>query len=191
MIMTRNKAQKTAARQRMARTGEPYSVARKATQARAASPAGHETPEEQAAGHETPEERLAGHETPEEQYLREAGEAGVPAAELDALRAVFLAVGRAGQLRQAAGQARERADQAEEAEVRAGEAEGWAGEARDLLAEESEDAEEDGHWHDTWPATAYFPPPRLPRPPHPAPLSRPAPPPHPAPLSRPAPPRFP
>jgi hypothetical protein len=33
--MTRNKAQKTATRQRMAETGEPYIVARKATEARA------------------------------------------------------------------------------------------------------------------------------------------------------------
>jgi hypothetical protein len=46
MIMTRHKAQKTAARQRMAQTGEPYSVARKATQAGADSPAVHETPAE-------------------------------------------------------------------------------------------------------------------------------------------------
>ena len=172
MIMTRNKARKTAARHRMAQTGEPYSVARKATQARAESPVVHETPEVQPVVRETPEER----------YVREAEEAGVPAAELDALRATFLATDRAGQLRQAADQARERADEAEdaagEAEMRADEAEmradeaGWADDARDLVAEEDTG---DGYWDDAWPTMANLPgpphppgPPPLPRPPRPA-----------------------
>jgi hypothetical protein len=140
MIMTRNKAQKTAARHRMAQTGEPYSVARKATQARAESPVVHETAEVQPVVRETPEER----------YVREAEEAGVPAAELDALRATFLATDRAGQLRQAADQARERADQAEEGAVRAEEraelaqeaadvAQDWVGEDEQQLAQERAD----------------------------------------------------
>jgi hypothetical protein len=140
MIMTRNKAQKTAARHRMAQTGDPYSVARKATQARADSPVVHETPEVQPAVRETPDER----------YVREAEEAGVPAAELDALRATFLAADRAGQLRQAADQAREWADQAEEAADEAEEraelaqeaaevAQDWVGEDEQQLAQERAD----------------------------------------------------
>jgi hypothetical protein len=98
----------------MAQTGEPYSVARKATQARAEGPVVHETPEDQPVIHQTPQQQPVVprtpqqqpvvRETPEEQYVREAGEAGVPAAELYALRAVFLATDRVGQLRQAAEQ---------------------------------------------------------------------------------------
>src|SRR5215469_657628 len=102
MIMTKNKAQKTATRQRMAETGEPYSVARKAAQAGAEGPGLSETPAEQYP-----------RETPEEQYLREAEEAGVPAADLEMLQLFFQARERAGRLRQAAERARERAEQAE------------------------------------------------------------------------------
>ena len=68
--MTSNKAQKTATRQRMAETGEPYSVARKATEGRA---------------------RPDVSETPEEQYLRDAEASGVSGADLDVLRVVFRA----------------------------------------------------------------------------------------------------
>ena len=64
MTMTRNKAQKIAARQRMAETGEPYSVARR----------------------ETPP---PGSVTPEERYAREARDAGVPEAEIAAQLAAF------------------------------------------------------------------------------------------------------
>jgi hypothetical protein len=67
MTVTRNKAQKAATRQRMAETGEPYSVARKATQARAEDPGFGETPEQR--------------------YVREAQEAGVSGTVLEALRA--------------------------------------------------------------------------------------------------------
>src|SRR3974390_3269177 len=96
MIMTRNKAQKTATRQRMAETGEPYSVARKAPQA--GGPGLGETPAEQDRHEtqleqdprETPEEQDL-RETPEEQYLREAEEAGVEAADLEMLRLSFQA----------------------------------------------------------------------------------------------------
>ena len=119
--MTSNKAQKTAIRQRMAATGEPYSVARKAI--------GAEDPD---IG-ESPED-----ETPEEQYLREAEEAGVPAEELKALRAAWQARGRLGKLRRAAEQARERAGEAEEAAVHA--------EKRAVLAQEA--AEMAHEWAD-------------------------------------------
>ena len=122
--MTRNKAQKAATRQRMAETGEPYSVARKATGAgdpglgeTPADSGSSEIPEEQHL-HETPAQQEL-RETPEEQYLREAEEAGVAAADLETLRAVFQARGRAGQLRQAAERARERAELAEEAAAHA------------------------------------------------------------------------
>src|SRR5262249_59350278 len=143
MIMTRNKAQKAATRQRMAETGEPYSVARKAAGAGAEDPGSSETPADSGSSgttakqdlHETPEEQRL-RETPEEQYLREAGEAGVAAADLEMLRVVLQARGRAGQLRQAAQHARERAELAEEgaaqAEGRGGPAPGAAGLAPDL-----------------------------------------------------------
>ena len=44
--MTRNKAPKIAARQRMAQTGEPYSVARRATAAGNAGPANPGAPDD-------------------------------------------------------------------------------------------------------------------------------------------------
>ena len=47
--MTRNKAPKIAARQRMAQTGEPYSVARRATAAGNAGPASPGAPGDPAA----------------------------------------------------------------------------------------------------------------------------------------------
>jgi hypothetical protein len=111
MIMTRNKAQKTATRQRMAETGEPYSVARKASGAEAGDPGVSETPADSGLSEtiakqhlretpeeqylrETPEEQYL-RETPEEQYLREAAEAGVAAADLEMLRVVFQARERA------------------------------------------------------------------------------------------------
>ena len=143
--MTRDKAQKTATRQRMAETGEPYSVARKATQAGTEGPGLSETPAEQdprgtlvdQGARETPVEQSTG-ETPEEQYLREAEEAGVAAADLEMLRLFFQARERAGQVRQVAERARERAEQAEEAAVRA--------EERAELAQETADLAQD--WAD-------------------------------------------
>ncbi len=45
--MTRNKAQKTATRQRMAETGEPYSVARRAAGTGAEGPDPGEAPAQQ------------------------------------------------------------------------------------------------------------------------------------------------
>jgi hypothetical protein len=81
MTMTSNKAQKTAARQRMAQTGEPYSVARRAVSA--GNPEPDATQGLPAAG--TEPSGLS----PEEQYAQEARAAGVPAAEIDAHLAVF------------------------------------------------------------------------------------------------------
>ena len=60
--MTRNKAQKTAIRQRMAMTGEPYSVARRAAEA----------------GDAEPEDPAGTGMTPEERYAQEAEAAGSP-----------------------------------------------------------------------------------------------------------------
>jgi len=89
--MTRDKAQKTAARQRMAETGEPYSVARRAV---AAEPARAEGP-------------VVTGMTPEEQYAREAEAAGVSAAEIRAQEAAFRAQESADQAEERAGLAHE------------------------------------------------------------------------------------
>jgi hypothetical protein len=116
MIMTRNKAQKTATRQRMAETGEPYSVARRAA---GAGEAGAEDPDFTKI-------------TPEERYAREAKAAGVAAAEIEAQTAAFQARERADQVQEAADQAREQADQAEEAANQAEERAELAQEAADV-----------------------------------------------------------
>ena len=97
MAMTSNKAQKTAARQRMAQTGEPYSVARRAVSAGDAETPGPDpdgipgavTPGPagipEAAGPDP------GEASPEERYAQEAEAAGVPAAEIYAHLAAFRA----------------------------------------------------------------------------------------------------
>jgi hypothetical protein len=123
MIMTKDKAQKTAARQRMAETGEPYSVARRSV---ANGPA---------------EDRARTGMTPEEQYALEAEAAGVPAAEIQAQEASFLAQEAADLAREQAGRARERADLAGEAADQADERADLAQEAADL-AEDWADEEE-------------------------------------------------
>lgn len=167
--MTRNKAQKSATRHRMAQTGEPYSVARKATDAGPDDPGDHETPQER--------------------YLREAQEAGVSAEDIDALRLGFqaqdwadedeqrLVTERADKMQRAADQARDRADQAEEAadeaEGRADAAADWAHVEQELAGEEQfDEVDAADRWRDTWPAGPRVPrpprpsrPPRLPRPP--------------------------
>jgi hypothetical protein len=81
MTMTSNKAQKSAARQRMAQTGEPYSVARRAVGAGNLEPDPAQAPG--AAGTEP------GKLSPEEQYAQEARAAGVPAAQIGAQLAWF------------------------------------------------------------------------------------------------------
>jgi hypothetical protein len=119
MIMTSKKAQKTAIRQRMAETGEPYVVARSAV-------------------------LDEGGESAEEQYLRDAADAGVPAEELNHLRAGLLA------------RNEEAADEAEEAEREAEEAA--------IEAEETAFDEEDAPRPPRSPRRPSMPrPPRSPR----------------------------
>ena len=116
--MTSNKAQKTAARQRMAQTGEPYSVARRAVSAGDPEPDAAQGP-----GATGTEPRGP---SPEEQYAQEARAAGVPAAEIDAQLATFrrqeaaeLHTQETADLaRRAAERAREQADRLEEAAER-------------------------------------------------------------------------
>ncbi|HXL88772.1 MAG TPA: hypothetical protein VN969_07315 [Streptosporangiaceae bacterium] len=88
MIMTRNKAQKAVTRQRMAETGEPYTVARRATLS-------------------------SDDPSSEEQYAREAREAGVSEAEIAAQLAAFRLRDAAEQARELADAAEEAADVAE------------------------------------------------------------------------------
>jgi len=115
MTMTSNKARKIATRRRMAKTGEPYSVARKAAEA---------SRSQQEPG-----------ETAEERYAREAAAGGVPAADVERLRLVWDAQARADQLRRAAERARERADQAEDVAAEAEERAEYGREAADLAQE--------------------------------------------------------
>ena len=74
--MTRNKAPKTAARERMAQTGEPYSVARRATAAGSTAAAGDTRPGDPAPLDDpgAPVHPMPAREqlSPEEQYAREA-----------------------------------------------------------------------------------------------------------------------
>src|ERR1700678_3863703 len=116
--MTSDKARKLATRRRMAETGEPYSLARRAAE-----------------GGETAGQPDEPEETPEQRYLREAQDAGVPAADLDALRAAFEAGDGARQLRWAAQAARIRADEAEKLAEQAEERAELAQEAADLAQE--------------------------------------------------------
>src|SRR5450755_3656165 len=118
MIMTQNKAQKAAARQRMAQTGEPYSVARRAT----------------AGDHIPPEGPLS----PEEQYAREAEAAGLSTAETEAHTAAFRVQEAADRARYAAEQARDLADRAE----------GTAEQAEQRAMQAQEAAEQAEEWAD-------------------------------------------
>jgi hypothetical protein len=114
MIMTQDKARKAAIRQRMAETGEPYSVARGAIEPGARGPA------------------FTGI-TPEERYAREAQAAGVTSAELQAHLAATSAQERADLVQDAADRAQERADQAEEKAEQAAEQAEAAQEAAELV----------------------------------------------------------
>lgn len=119
MIMTRDRARKTAARQRMAETGEPYVVARKAV----GTGDQGEAPVRAAADDDA---------TPDEQYAREAAEAGIPAAQIESQLAAFRARDAAVRAREEADRAEETADEAEQlamvAQDAADEAEDWADE---------------------------------------------------------------
>jgi len=142
MIMTSNKAQKTAARQRMAQTGEPYSVARHAVSA--GDPEPEAAPSARAAGTEPSEL------SPEEQYAQEARAAGVPAAEIDAQLARFRdreatedrELEAAGLVRRAE-QARAVADRLEESAERAEERADLAQEGAELAQEWADEQEQD------------------------------------------------
>jgi hypothetical protein len=114
LIMTRNKAQKAAVRQRMAETGEPYSVARRALQPGTPDP-GEPGPDGVATA-AAPEAAGSGWTalTPEEQYAREAAAAGVSPAQFEADLAAYRTQEQADQVQRAAGEARERADRARE-----------------------------------------------------------------------------
>jgi chemotaxis protein histidine kinase CheA len=119
MIMTQDKARKTAARRRMAETGEPYCEARRAAGAEA-DPGG---------------DGLGGATPPgpreEDWYARMAEEAGLSVAEIRVQEI-------AAQARQQAAEARERAEQAEELAERARERAEQADEAA-MLAHEAAD----------------------------------------------------
>lgn len=137
--MTNNKAQKTAIRQRMAETGEPYSVARRAAQAQAQADDAGPTQADEALRADDP----FATQTQEERYIREAEEAGVPEAVLEAMRAAMQAAmhaqRRAGEMLVAAERAQEQAERAEEA---AGRAKERAQEAADLMLEWAEEDEQ-------------------------------------------------
>jgi hypothetical protein len=129
MIMTSSRARKIATRERMAETGEPYTVAKRATEAGPLPQPG---------------------DIAEERYGGEAAADVVPAADGELVRAIGQARTHADELRRAAQQARQRADQAEDAAAEAEEraeyagdaadlAQGWAGEHDRRLAQEQAD----------------------------------------------------
>jgi hypothetical protein len=115
MIMTQDKALKAAIRARMAETGEPYSVARRALRS--------EGNDEQERGGIGRQPGSPAPQAPAEdyyaRYAREAELAGVPADEVRAMLADDLAQHRADAAQQAADLAQQRADHAEEAAERA------------------------------------------------------------------------
>ena len=111
MIMTQDKARKAATRQRMAETGEPYSVARHAV----------EREHEGAAAEDSLSARRGAPPRDDRWYAIEAEDAGVTAAEF-----------RVQHLADLAGKARERAEEAEEAVSVAREAAELAQEAADM-----------------------------------------------------------
>ena len=173
--MTQDKARKIAIRQRMAETGEPYSVARHAVEDQAEA-----FPQEQAwrlaeqARNLAVEARLrAEHAGEVADRTEEAADLTQEAAELTqewgSDEQIDRALSRADEARTAAGQARSRAEQAErlaeEAEEAADRAEEAIGEAGHLA-----DVYEDGppRWHHRHSRPVHPPrPPQAPRPPRP------------------------
>jgi hypothetical protein len=141
MIMTQDKALKTAIRARMAETGEPYNVARRIVLAEGDVPGEPDQP--QANGHDMQEPQADGRDTQEPQppedynarYLREAELAGVPAYAAQASLAADRAQEAADQAQLAADLAQERADQAEEAAEQAEERADLAHESARLAEE--------------------------------------------------------
>ena len=130
--MTRNKAQKTATRQRMAETGEPYSVAR------------HVIEDDQVPT-EPPEPPKTGPNATardDRWYARVAGEAGITVAEFKAQEEAARAADLAEEAQRRAGAAQERADQAQLAADRALAAAGLAQEQAEREQELADRAEE-------------------------------------------------
>jgi hypothetical protein len=120
MIMTQDKARKTATRQRMAATGEPYCEARRAAEAEAGADA----------------DGLEGAAPQEEDwYARMAEEAGLSVAEVRAQEIAAQARVQAAEARERAEQAVELAERARERAEHAEEAAMMAHEAADLAAE--------------------------------------------------------
>jgi hypothetical protein len=147
--MTQDKARKSAARQRMAQTGEPYSVARRAVQAGADAGEAPPSPRDQVpdpgdTALPDPATTMAesGSDwdalTPEEQYALEAAEAGVSAADFEADLSAFRIADLAEQAQRAADEARERAERVRELADRAEEV---ASEAEDQAGLADEEAE--------------------------------------------------
>ena len=120
MIMTQDKARKTATRQRMAATGEPYCEARRAAAAEADPGGDGPTPS-------TPRE--------EDWYARMAEESGLSVAEVRAQEIAAQARVQAAETREQAEQAQELAERARERSEHAEEAAAMAHEAADLAAE--------------------------------------------------------
>jgi hypothetical protein len=186
MIMTEDKARKIAARQRMAQTGEPYSVARHAVEDEHASSAdpldgmaeGAGAAEAQTRPQEQAEQArgLAERARIQAERAEEAADRAEEAADLTQEAAeltqewgsdeeIERALRRADEARTAAEQARSRAEQAERLAERAEEV---ADEAENL-AGDSEDGPP--RWHHRPPRPSN--PPRPPRPPRPATPPRP------------------
>jgi hypothetical protein len=126
--MTSNKAQKTAIRQRMAETGEPYSVARHAVE-------GEQVP---AAVREPPGTTLKVTPRDDRWHARMAAEAGISVAEFKAQEAAARAAGLAEEAQQRADAAQQRADLAQERADQAEEAAALAQEAAELAREAAE-----------------------------------------------------
>jgi uncharacterized phage infection (PIP) family protein YhgE len=126
--MTQNKAQKTAIRQRMAETGEPYSVARHVVEG---GPAPAEPPEPAETGH---------HATPRDDrwYAMVAEEAGISVAEFRAQEEAARLADLADDAQVRADAAQERADLAQERAEQAEEAAELAQAAADMAAEAAE-----------------------------------------------------
>ncbi|HXP19874.1 MAG TPA: alanine-zipper protein [Streptosporangiaceae bacterium] len=131
--MTQNKAQKTAARRRMAETGEPYSVARRAAE--------HEPVADVAAG--SPSAGQAAAPRGDAWYASMAEEAGISVAEFRAQEQAANLQDAAGQAQERAERAQERADQAEEAAMMAQEAADLAMEAADMTEEWADEHEQE------------------------------------------------
>jgi hypothetical protein len=126
--MTQNKAQKTAVRQRMAETGEPYSVARHMVEAGQVPPASPEPPE--TGRHATSRD--------DRWYAMVAEEAGISVAEFRAQEEAARLADLAEEAQRRADAAQERADLAQERAEQSEEAAELAQAAADMAAQAAE-----------------------------------------------------